>query len=333
MATEKELERKIRKIYSEAQKDIQKKWDEYFERAEKRLADKEERLKITRDPEDSAKLKAEIEQDKMNMTLRNEYYRDMVNETTKQIANANQTAVAYANGQMPSFYTQTYNTEMKAEAVDLGFHFDMADEATVKRLITDGDIDLPPKKVNIPKDQRWNTKQINSQVTQGIIQGESMDKIAKRLMPIVDNNRNAAIRNARTLVNGAENRGRQDRYRELEKQGAVMKRIWIATGDERTRDWHLDMDGQEVDLDEPFIDGNGNELDYPGDPHAAPETVYNCRCTTKSRLIGFRRADGTIVRVDYDPTTQLHKEQIQAEIKRRQEEEKAAEKDKANKKG
>jgi len=348
MATERKLERDISRIYQSAGKDmagVGKEWRKYFKAAAKELKGKEDELqkaKESGDKKEIAKLERELREEKQRITTGNAEYRKIVSETTDKLADANQNALNYINGEIPSYYTESYNAEMKAEAVDLGFRFDMADEATVKRLITDGDIDLPKKKIDVAADKRWNTKYINSQVTQGIVQGESMDKIADRIFPeimaksdtkglsskemseLLRRNKNAAIRNARTLVNGAENKGRQDRYRNLAKQGAVMKRIWTATGDERTRDWHLEMDGQEVDLDEPFVDGNNNKIDYPGDPHAAPETVYNCRCTTKSRLIGFRRADGTIVRVDYDPTTKLHKEQIQAEIKRRQEEEKAS---------
>ena len=62
----------------------------------------------------------------------------------------------------------------------------------------------------------------------------------------------------------------------------------IATEDSRTREWHLVMDGQEVDVDEPFVDGNGNEIMYPAEPDAAPETVYNCRCSMRIHYLGMR---------------------------------------------
>lgn len=56
-------------------------------------------------------------------------------------------------------------------------------------------------------------------------------------------------------------------------------RVWNVTLDSRTREFHASMEGQEVGLDEPFVDGQGNELMYPGDRDAPPETVINCRCT------------------------------------------------------
>ena len=181
----------------------------------------------------------------------------------------------------------------------------------MRQRIKEGDIQMPKKKISVPEDKRWNTKYINSQVTQGIVQGESMDKIADRIFPeimaksdtdgktskqmaeLLNRNRQAAIRNARTLVNGVENKGRQDRYNDLERKGCVIKKIWIATEDNRTREWHADMDGQEVDNDEMFIDGNGNELEYPGDPNAEPETVYNCRCTMRAEIRAYNPENAT----------------------------------------
>lgn len=55
-------------------------------------------------------------------------------------------------------------------------------------------------------------------------------------------------------------------------------RIWNTTMDDRTRDSHASMDGQQVGIDEPFISGLGNRLMFPGDPSAPPEDIINCRC-------------------------------------------------------
>ena len=135
---------------------------------------------------------------------------------------------------------------------------------------------------------------MNSAVLQGIIQGDSMDRIAERILPIVHNNESAAIRNARTMVTGAENQGRLDSFQELQDMGTVIKKKWIATLDDRVRAWHAEMDGDEVDLDENFVDGNGNELQYPGDPDAEPETVYNCRCAMEAVIVGFKDENGNV---------------------------------------
>jgi uncharacterized protein with gpF-like domain len=56
-------------------------------------------------------------------------------------------------------------------------------------------------------------------------------------------------------------------------------RVWYATHDSRVREWHAVMDGQRREPDEPFTDGLGNRLRYPGDPLSPGETRINCRCT------------------------------------------------------
>lgn len=68
----------------------------------------------------------------------------------------------------------------------------------------------------------------------------------------------------------------------IEQTGIARERVierWNATRDKRTRDWHRSMDGQERDRGDPFIDGLGNRLRYPGDPRSPANTRINCRCT------------------------------------------------------
>lgn len=54
--------------------------------------------------------------------------------------------------------------------------------------------------------------------------------------------------------------------------------IWRTAEDSRVRDAHVVMDGQERGLGEMFEDGDGNQLEFPGDPNAPAETTVNCRC-------------------------------------------------------
>lgn len=82
----------------------------------------------------------------------------------------------------------------------------------------------------------------------------------------------------RTALTGAQNAGRIEAMHEQQEMGIEVKKKWIATLDDRTRDAHAQLDGQVVDVDEPFrVDGM--EIMEPGDPSAPPELVYNCRCT------------------------------------------------------
>jgi hypothetical protein len=249
-----------------------------------------------------------------NYTLRNRWYQDMVAETTFRLAHVNEIAIAYINGEVPAIYVANYNP-VDPVALSIRSSWTLRSEEMVRNLMRDS---LPEKTLNYAKDMAWNTRQINSAVLQGVIQGESISKIANRLLPIVDNNEKAAVRTARTMVTGAENRGRLDRYQEYEDEGIVTHKVWIATPDNRVRDWHITMDGQEVNINEPFIDGHGEELDYPGDPSGSPRTVYNCRCSMRSQIIGVRGSNGKITPINrYRDGSSLHDRQIAAERARR----------------
>lgn len=287
-----EMEKRIKKIYKQARREITAKWDDYMKHGQERLSVLYNIYATANYKDKQAAKKAY--QDALNAyTLKNNRYNDMVADVTLRLASVNQIAIDYLNGELPQIYQVNYNQAIRG-VKQLGIDFTIVDESTVARRITDGDITLPYKDLNLIKDVRWNTKQLNSSLLQGLLQGESIKKIAERILPIVSNNEKAAIRNARTMVTGAENQGRLDRYKALEKQGAVLNKVWIATHDGRVRDWHLSMDGQEVGIHQKFTDGNGNQLDYPADPHAHPSTVYNCRCSMKTNILGVKSKTGRI---------------------------------------
>lgn len=186
--------------------------------------------------------------------------------------------------------------------------FNLVDERTVKKLQMDGDIKLPKKKVDVPKDEQWNTKIMSSRLLQGIQNGDSMGKIEKSLIAIIGTNKASLQRNARTMTTAAECGGRNDSYKELQDRGIVLKKIWMATPDDRVRKSHLDIDGEEADIGEDF----SNKCEFPGDPDGPSEEVWNCRCSMKTDIIGFRRKDGSISYINYERQKTMHDEQIEA---------------------
>ena len=334
------IERRLARIYKQSEKEMKEKWNAYIKRGEKRISaaekDYRDALKVG-DEQIIAEKKQRLKDIKEEFTLRNANYKKMVDDVTLDMAKTNEKALKYVYGELPEIYATNY-AQVNDIIKNLDVDFSLPNKDAIKRMVLDGKIKTPYMRtknfLDIPKDQRWNTRFINNEVLQGIIQGESMDRISQRIFPeimkkttyagltqkgIEDRNKAAAIRNARTLVTGAENRGKLDSYKELDKRGIVQKKVWIATGDNRTRDWHLSMDGQEVDLDENFVDGNENELRYPADPDAEPETVYNCRCAMITRVVGFRNSDGSIREIErIDEGQDLHDEQIEKEKEKRE---------------
>ena len=57
-------------------------------------------------------------------------------------------------------------------------------------------------------------------------------------------------------------------------------KAWDAAGDQRTRQTHIDADGQIRYIDEPFSVG-GADLQYPGDAEGPAKEVIFCRCGTR----------------------------------------------------
>lgn len=122
---------------------------------------------------------------------------------------------------------------------------------------------------------------------QGVLQGESVKKIAKRLQSVTNMNEASAVRNARTYITGAENRGRIDSYKYAESIGIEIENTWLATMDGRTRDSHRHLDGMSVKIGEQFPNG----CEYPGDPDGPDEEIYNCRCTLIANVKNYKISD------------------------------------------
>lgn len=192
--------------------------------------------------------------------------------------------------------------------------FNLVDKKAVARLQRDGEVQVPKKKVDVPKDKQWNKKQMASKLLQGIQNGDDIRDIAKSLTDVIGNNAVSAIRNARTMFTSAECHGRIDSYHELESMGVVQKKVWIATPDDRTRESHLEIDGEEVDIDEEFSNG----CQFPGDGNGPPEEVWNCRCSIRNHIVGKRNADGSITYLKGSRDETSHNRQMEEEKERRE---------------
>lgn len=87
---------------------------------------------------------------------------------------------------------------------------------------------------------------------------------------------------ARTEGVRATSEAREEALDQMIEQTGIpvdnVRRIWNPTRDTRTRDWHASMAGQMRGRNEPFQDGLGYALMYPGDPRAPAATTINCRC-------------------------------------------------------
>ena len=270
-----EMEKRLSAIYSRANKEIGKRWKEYLAESQAEIDELQKAYELAKKSGDAKEIRKagkKLASAKRERTLMDKRFKALTETTAAQLANVNKTALAYVNGELPEVYSINYNAlEQSVDGVG-GYSFALVDADTVKNLATTDKSLLPFKELDEKKDIRWNVKKMNAEVLQGILQGEPMDKIAVRLSKVTGMNETAAIRNARTMVTGAENKGRQDSYARATADGIILERTWLATNDSRTRHSHAVLDGETKPIDTPFSNG----LMYPGDPNGRPEEVYNC---------------------------------------------------------
>lgn len=269
------LRGRIQRVYAQAESELTKKIEQFTKRYEEQDKIKREQLK-----------KGEITQQQYESWLRGQVFRGERWQSVKQSAvdqiyRANKTATGLMNNERKALFQDgaNYSAFQIEKGTRGAIRFDLYDGASVTRLLKDDPKMLPDLKIGKRKDESWNGRGIQNAITQGIIQGESIPKIAKRIgQETGERNRKAMIRQARTSMTGAQNAGRVAAMHDAKEMGIRVKKKWIATLDSKTRDAHAELDGQEVEEDQPFV-VNGMEIMYPGDPNADPSLVYNCRCT------------------------------------------------------
>lgn len=217
-------------------------------------------------------------------------YRIVLKQCAEAMTHANVVAAAAIEGRLPEVYAENYNygTWQAYSAAGVDDAFALQDASTVQRLLTDHDSYLPKPSVNVAKDTAWNRRLIANQITQGVLLGESIPKIARRMQDVTGSNRAAAVRLARTSVTAAENAGRVDSYKRAKGLGIKVQQEWLATLDGRTRSSHRQLDGEKVEVGEKFSNG----CRYPGDPEAPYAETANCRCTLVACCDGLDVLDG-----------------------------------------
>lgn len=277
------IESKVAKVYRQANKETQAKLNDYLRKF--KVKDKAKKLELIR----GEITKAEYTRWRIGQIEIGKRWQEMVNTLAEDYTHANQISAGIINKELPRVYAlnhnyTAYDLESKS-GIDLSFS--LYDRNTVERLIKDEPNLLPESRVDIPKDLRWNKQHIVNAVTQGILQGESISNLSKRLTRVVGMNKAVAVRNARTMVTSAENAGRINSYKHAQDMGVKLKQEWVSARDGRTRDSHRAIDGEKIKIGGVFSNG----CRYPGDPHGPAWEVYNCRCTLVAAIDDIDTSD------------------------------------------
>lgn len=289
----KKLEKEIRKEYQKAAKEVEDKLNKYMSSFSAKDEIKKKQVA------DKILTQEEYDKWRIGQLAVGKRWEEMKDSLASDLANTSEIARSTARGYMPEVYALNHNyaTFQVEQSSLLDTSYTLYDRQTVERLFREKPKLMPPmsaktaEKMRREKLKKWNEQKIQSAVMQGILQGESIPKIARRMRDVTDMDYKASIRNARTSITSAQNGGRMDAYHRAEDLGIHQKKQWLSTLDDRTRHEHVDLDGQRQELDDPFIvtgdDGTEYEIMFPGAPDANPAMVYNCRCTMITTFDGY----------------------------------------------
>lgn len=338
-----EMEQRVAEVYKQASEEVEAKCKDYFRRFE--IKDEIWRQKV----ESGEKLEKDYKAWREQQMLVGQKWTDLQNQLADEMHRANITARQIVMDLRPEVYVvnHAFSTFLAEKVGKIDTSYTMFSRETIDRILRESPELLPPpgvqmqrtfgkfeqykagnktgltrsekirfkKLIDSGKDIRWQKGQIQSVVTQAVAQGESIPNITRRIARTMGEvNHASTIRYARTAMTGAQAAGREDAYRRLADMGVKVKRIWVATVDNRTRHEHRQLDQQKVEIDEPF-EVDGMEIMFPGDP-ACPygELIWNCRCRTVSEINGhapdFSRRDlAKIDEGDYDAWKASRKEE------------------------
>lgn len=279
-AAEEKVQKQLEKVYKEAQKDLKNQLKEFTAAFQAKDAEMQAQLsagEITQ---------AQYDNWKKGQVFQSDLWKKKIDQVTGVLADANGQALQIINKQKMGVFAESANYQAYQLTQDTGLNLSFAiyDQDAVGRLVRDRPELLPRKELNGKKDRAWNKTKIANTVAQSIIQGESIPELAERIArDTASENGSAMMRYARTAMVSAQNAGRIETLERAKAMGIKCRKKWLATLDSRTRDAHQELDGQTVEVDQPFVthnrDGSLAELQFPGDPSADPEQVYNCRCT------------------------------------------------------
>ena len=128
-----------------------------------------------------------------------------------------------------------------------------------------------------------NTKiKLRSQIELGIAAGMSSKEVANLIRMSAPSifSRSRADTIARTEIHTSSEVANRRAAKSLRIPS--LKKQWLSSQDDRTRDAHIEIDGAIVDQDNMFdVPGKTGivEMEGPGDNNAPADQVINCRCT------------------------------------------------------
>lgn len=281
------LRRRILRVYGTARQEMTKQLTEFLEHYQKLDAYKRQQLEAGKITESDYRTWLR------NQVFQSEMMHQKLDNITQTCTTAQQTAYNLARDEQYDIFALGANWAFYEleQAAGVAFNLTLYSTEAVKRLLVENPKLVPNKRIKSESNKTYDARVFNRYVMQGIIQGKSVHDIAVQAVKgMADTEVHWAMNNAITALTGAQNAGTMQQLRNAEAIGIEVQKRWNSTLDYRTREMHRLLDQETADLDEPFK-AQGYEIQYPGDPNAAPEMVYHCRCKVTGALVKYPRKD------------------------------------------
>ena len=279
------LRRRILRVYGTARREMQKQLTDFLEKY--RALDERKRAQLDA---------GEITEEDYRIWLQNQVFQSdlmhaKLDGITQTCTTAQQTAYNLARDEQYNIFSFGANWAFYEleQAAGVTFGLTLYNTEAVKLLLKENPKLVPNKRIKSESNRTYDARVFNRYVMQGIVQGKSVHDIAVQAVNgMADTEIHWAMNNAITALTGAQNAGALQQMHNAQALGIEVKKRWNSTHDYRTREMHRLLDQETADLDEPFK-VQGYEIMYPGDPNAAPEMVYHCRCKLTSALVKYPR--------------------------------------------
>ena len=197
-----ELEKKIRREYEQASKEIEKKLADYLKKFEAK--DKAWQAQVAAG-EKTAEAYAKW---RTSQIMVGESWESLKRGLASDLHNANVLAQELVTQNLVGVYAENFNYAVNRILKENPELLPQLDPEKLKKRIEEG------------KDLLWQKGQIQSVTLQSILQGDSIPNMAKRIAETMGVKNNAdAIRYARTAMTSAQNAGRQDAFERAEELG------------------------------------------------------------------------------------------------------------------
>jgi SPP1 gp7 family putative phage head morphogenesis protein len=179
-----------------------------------------------------------------------------------------------------SYYYRGYVIETLA-----GFRvFNMLNQKFIDE-VTYNDMDLIKWDTRVKENNKMLIRQLKESITSGLIQGYSYEKIAKEVTERMDIGKKKAVKIVQTETHRSNQQANLKSMQDAVSKGVIMKKRWLSSLDQKTRDTHRNLDGQIVEVDE-YFESKGKRALAPGKFGRAEEDI-NCRCDMISVFDGI----------------------------------------------